>query len=117
MNDNDNLSNVSKKSFSDLREDESLGKQAEGKHKKKNTYNNLPPFWRSFAYFCYRYFLKGGFLDGKVSSSPSSKAGGFARWWTLRCLKQRRHVALFPSLFCVTRRKRVLSGISNKSGG
>lgn len=64
-NDNDNLSNVSKKSFSDLREDESLGKQAEGKHKKKNTYNNLPLFWRSFAYFCYRYFLKGGFLDGK----------------------------------------------------
>ncbi|MCM1372610.1 MAG: glycosyltransferase family 2 protein [Bacteroides sp.] len=51
--------------FSDLREDESLGKQAEGKHKKKNTYNNLPLFWRSFAYFCFRYFLKGGFLDDK----------------------------------------------------
>lgn len=53
------------KGMSDLREDESLGKQAEGKHKKKNTYNNLPLFWRSFAYFCFRYFLKGGFLDGK----------------------------------------------------
>lgn len=43
----------------------SLGAQAEEKHKKKGTYNKLPLFWRSFAYFCYRYFLKGGFLDGK----------------------------------------------------
>lgn len=43
----------------------SLGIQAEEKHKKKGTYNKLPLFWRSFAYFCYRYFLKGGFLDGK----------------------------------------------------
>ena len=24
-----------------------------------------PLFWRSFAYFCYRYFLKLGFLDGR----------------------------------------------------
>lgn len=53
------------KGMSDLREGESLGKQAEKKHQKKNGYNNLPLFWRSFAYFCFRYFLKGGFLDGK----------------------------------------------------
>lgn len=51
--------------MSDLRVDESLGKQAEEKHKKKNKYNSLPLFWRSFAYFIYRYFIKGGFLDGK----------------------------------------------------
>ena len=25
----------------------------------------MPLFLRSFAYFCYRYFLKLGFLDGK----------------------------------------------------
>lgn len=43
----------------------SLGAQAENKHKKKSRYNEMPLFWRSFAYFCYRYFLKGGFLDGK----------------------------------------------------
>lgn len=42
-----------------------LGAQAMDKQKKKSTYNKLPLFWRSFAYFCYRYFLKGGFLDGK----------------------------------------------------
>lgn len=53
------------KGMSDIREDESLGKQAEGKHKKKNKYNSLPLFWRSFAYYIFRYILKGGFLDGK----------------------------------------------------
>lgn len=53
------------KGMSDLREDESLGKQAEGKHKKKNKYNELPLFWRSFSYFIFRYIVKGGFLDGK----------------------------------------------------
>lgn len=45
--------------------DAGLGAQAQEKHKKKGGYNKLPLFWRSFAYFCYRYFLKGGFLDGK----------------------------------------------------
>lgn len=53
------------KGMSDLREDESLGKSAEEKHKKKNKYNSLPLFWRSFAYFVFRYIFKCGFLDGK----------------------------------------------------
>lgn len=30
----------------------------------KNFYYKLPPYFRSFAYFCYRYFLCLGFLDG-----------------------------------------------------
>lgn len=47
------------------RQNEGLGKQALEKHKKKSSYNKLPLFWRSFAYFLYRYLLKGGFLDGK----------------------------------------------------
>ena len=42
-----------------------LGKQAKEKHYRKNDYNKLPLFWRSFAYFCYRYIVRGGFLDGK----------------------------------------------------
>lgn len=41
------------------------GAQAIEKHKKKGTYNKMPLFWRSFAYFLYRYIVKGGFLDGK----------------------------------------------------
>ena len=44
---------------------EGLGKQAKEKHKKKNSYNKLPLFWRAFVYFLFRYILKGGFLDGK----------------------------------------------------
>ena len=33
--------------------------------KKKITYYRLPPYFRAFAYFCIRYFLKLGFLDGR----------------------------------------------------
>lgn len=32
---------------------------------KTNIYGNAPLFWRAFAYFCYRYFFRLGFLDGK----------------------------------------------------
>ena len=46
-------------------EDKKLGKQATHKRKIKSCYSRLPLFWRSFFYFVYRYFLKGGFLDGK----------------------------------------------------
>ena len=31
---------------------------------KKRFYRRLPLFWRAFAYFLYRYFLRLGFLDG-----------------------------------------------------
>lgn len=55
----------------------SLGNQAQSKHKKKNKYNVLPLFWRSFAYFLYRYIVKGGFLDGKEGFLFSF----FQGWW------------------------------------
>ena len=32
--------------------------------KKKINYYKLPPYFRAFAYFCIRYFIKLGFLDG-----------------------------------------------------
>lgn len=35
------------------------------KRKLKLKYAKKPLFWRSFAYFCYRYFFKLGFLEGK----------------------------------------------------
>lgn len=53
------------------------GKQAQEKHKKKKTYNKQPLFWRSFAYFIYRYILKGGFLDGKEGFLFAFLQG----WW------------------------------------
>jgi len=39
--------------------------QAAEKRAKKMRYARMPLFWRAFAYFCYRYFLRGGFLEGK----------------------------------------------------
>ena len=39
--------------------------QAKTKRMAKHKYARQPLFWRSFAYFCYRYFLKLGFLEGK----------------------------------------------------
>ena len=51
--------------MSDVSDNEKLGNQANSKHKKKNIYNKLPLFWRSFFYFLIRFIFKGGFLDGK----------------------------------------------------
>lgn len=53
------------------------GEQALEKHKKKGTYNKLPLFWRSFAYFLHRYILRGGFLDGKEGFLFAFLQG----WW------------------------------------
>ena len=39
--------------------------QAAGKRRMKMRYVRAPLFWRAFAYFCYRYLLRGGFLEGK----------------------------------------------------
>ncbi len=38
--------------------------QAASKRRMKARYAHLPRFWRALAYFCYRYFLRLGFLDG-----------------------------------------------------
>lgn len=42
-----------------------LSPHAASKRIKKLKYAKQPLFWRSFAYFVYRYFFKLGFLDGK----------------------------------------------------
>lgn len=39
--------------------------QAIQKRRMKHHYVCMPLFWRSSIYFCYRYFVKGGFLEGK----------------------------------------------------
>lgn len=41
-----------------------LDKDALRKRKKKGFYAKLPYFWRVWAFFFYRYFLRLGFLDG-----------------------------------------------------
>ena len=46
-------------------EGKQISGQAHAKRMKKHRYAKQPLFWRSFAYFCYRYFFKMGFLEGK----------------------------------------------------
>lgn len=45
--------------------DKQMNKQAMAKRKKKHRYASMPLFWRAFAYFVYRYFVKGACLEGK----------------------------------------------------
>ena len=54
-----------------------ISTQAKAKRMKKHQYAKQPLFWRSFAYFCYRYFLKGACLDGKVGFIWTFLQG----WW------------------------------------
>ena len=42
-----------------------ISEQAKAKRMRKHQYAKQPLFWRSFAYFCYRYFFRLGFLEGK----------------------------------------------------
>ena len=42
-----------------------ISEQAKAKRLKKHKYASQPLFWRSFAYFCYRYFFRLGFMEGK----------------------------------------------------
>lgn len=46
-------------------ENKNISEQAHKKRMMKHKYAKKPLFWRSFAYFCYRYFFKLGFLEGK----------------------------------------------------
>nr|WP_320039523.1 glycosyltransferase family 2 protein [uncultured Bacteroides sp.] len=45
---------------------ESIGRGVSSTRKAKGGYQRLPLFWRSFAYFIYRYFFTGTFLLGKA---------------------------------------------------
>ncbi len=58
-------------------ENKHISQQAQAKRMKKHQYAKQPLFWRSFAYFCYRYFLKGACLDGKVGFIWTFLQG----WW------------------------------------
>ena len=54
-----------------------LNASASAKRAKKSKYARLPLFWRSFAYFLYRYILRGGFRDGKAGFTWNF----FQGWW------------------------------------
>ena len=46
----------------------------------KRTYYRLPRYFRAFAYFCVRYFLKGGFRDGWAGLYWNFWQGLWYRW-------------------------------------
>lgn len=46
-------------------EKKQISGQAKAKRMMKHRYAKQPLFWRAFAYFCYRYFFKLGFTEGK----------------------------------------------------
>ena len=54
-----------------------ISPQALAKRMKKHKYARQPLFWRSFAYFCYRYFFKGACFDGKIGFIWTFLQG----WW------------------------------------
>lgn len=54
-----------------------ISTQAGKKRIRKHRYARLPLFWRSAAYFCYRYFIRGAFLEGKAGFLWTFIQG----WW------------------------------------
>lgn len=46
----------------------------------KEAYYKLPRYFRAFVYFCIRYFLKGGFLDGYAGWMWNFWQGLWYRW-------------------------------------
>lgn len=89
--------------------DANLGKQAAVKHKAKRGYNRLPLFLRSFAYFLYRYILRGGFLDGKEGFLFS-----FIQGWWYRTLVDANVLACKKA--CGNDKKRMIAYIKNNWG-
>ena len=54
-----------------------LNVSAAKKRTRKTKYARLPLYLRSFAYFLYRYILRGGFLDGRAGFTWNFLQG----WW------------------------------------
>ena len=58
-------------------ENKGISRQALSKRMKKHKYARQPLFWRSFAYFCYRFFFTGDCFDGKTGFIWTFLQG----WW------------------------------------
>ena len=68
--------------------------QAAEKRRKKYQYYKLPPYFRAVAYFCVRYFLKLGFLDGMTGFRWHFWQGLWYRWIVDREIGRMRHAKL-----------------------
>ena len=65
--------NITKKNYNKR----NLSRNTLQKRLMKHKYAKQPLFWRSFAYFCYRYFFRLGFLEGKEGFMWHFMQG----WW------------------------------------
>ena len=65
--------NITKKNYNKR----NLSRNTLQKRLMKHKYAKQPIFWRSFAYFCYRYFFRLGFLEGKEGFMWHFMQG----WW------------------------------------
>ena len=63
--------------ITDCNSSKQLSEKTLQKRKLKHKYAKQPLFWRSFAYFVYRYFFKLAFLEGKEGFLWSFMQG----WW------------------------------------
>lgn len=86
-----------------------ISPQALTKRMKKHKYVKQPLFWRSFAYFCYRYFLKGACLDGKVGFIWT-----FLQGWWYRTLVDAKVYEIKQR--CGTDKVKIVSYIKNEYG-
>ncbi len=57
--------------------EDGLNESASAKRARKSKYARMPLFWRSFAYFLYRYIFRGGFRDGWAGFTWNF----FQGWW------------------------------------
>lgn len=86
-----------------------IGKQAAQKRMKKHKYARLPLFWRSFAYFCYRYFFRMGFLEGKEGF-----LWHFLQGWWYRTLVDAKIFEI--KRICGNDKRKIISYLSDKYG-
>jgi len=56
----------------------------------KRNYYRLPPYFRAVAYFCLRYFIKGGFLDGWAGLYWNFWQGLWYRWLVDKKIREMR---------------------------
>ena len=68
--------------------------QAALKRRQKYKYYKLPPYFRAFVYFCIRYFLKRGFLDGRAGWRWHFWQGLWYRWIVDREIARAKHKGL-----------------------
>lgn len=86
-----------------------LNSQAMKNRARKHSYARKPLFWRAFAYFCYRYFLKGACLEGKEGFLWT-----FIQGWWYRTLVDAKVYEIKKA--CGNDKTRILSHLKNEYG-